>query len=885
MKRLFLFFSFIVLVFGAQAQIFDPVSWETSYKQVSDTEFDLIFTATIEDNWVIYSQYLPEADIRPIPTGFYFDPGEHFETMGKVKEGGNKKTKHDKVFDMELTKFYGTGIFTQRVKVTDLSQPITGYLEFMCCDDERCLPPTEVDFSFELKAEIQTPQPDKAPEEKTTPENKTDSAPKTLEKSKDQASTTKPVEESSPNKEDQAITFDDPMDQGPRNMIEPVNWDIKIEKAGDGNYNILFTATMDEGWGIYSQDSDEKGPVPTTFTFEEGDHFNTIGNVTEQGDRKEEIDPLFDNAKVVKYPHGPVTFTQAVNITDPAKPVNGYIEFMSCDDEKCVGPFDIEFTADFSKFAASIGKNVIPETQDSNTTLADDGKFNPLNEQLNSTYLNPVGNCGEEAVVRDQNLFLTFVFGFLGGLLALLTPCVFPMIPLTVSFFTKRSKDRASGIRNALIYGLSIIVIYVTIGLLITGVFGVTALQNLSTDAIANTIFFIVFVAFAISFFGYYEITLPSSWSTKSDKMAERGGLIGTFFMAFTLAIVSFSCTGPIIGSALVQSATNSLGPFVVMLGFSSALAVPFALFAAFPGWLNSLPRSGGWMNSVKVVLGFLELALALKFLSVADMTSHWNILPYEVFMVLWIIIFAAMTLYLLGIIKFPHDSKGKLKIKPVRWGFIALSAAITIYLLTGFRYNDQTKSYSPLGLLSGLAPPTQYNIFLPDPKTDVDPEIQARYPSFTKCANNLDCFKVYDEGVAYAKEINKPILLDFTGYGCVNCRKTEENIWIVDKVWQQIQNDYVLISLYTDDRKKLDETLISARDGSKLRTVGSLWQEFQIVNFEQNSQPLYVLVSPDEKVLSAPRGYDADVKDYSRFLECGLEVFQNNYSQLGLEK
>lgn len=883
MKRLFLFFSFIVLIMvgKAQGQIFDPVSWETSYKQVSDTEFDLIFTATIEDGWVIYSQYLPEADIRPIPTGFYFDEGTHFETVGKVKEGGNIKTKHDKVFDMELTKFYGTGIFTQRIKVSDLNEAITGYLEFMCCDDERCLPPTEVDFSFELESTQTTSEATEEPV-KSEPEEKTSSAPKTLEEKDNTAESTEETAGEAPVDENTILL--DPMDQDPGAMIEPVNWDIKIDKAGDGNYNIVFTATMDEGWGIYSQDSDEKGPVPTTFTFEEGDHFSTTGKVTELGDRKEEIDPLFDNANVVKYPHGPVTFTQAVKITDPSKPVNGYIEFMSCDDEKCVGPFDIEFTADFASFNASIGKNVI-QSGDTKSTVTADGAFNPLNAQLNSTYLEPLGNCGEEAVVRGQNLLLTFIFGFLGGLVALLTPCVFPMIPLTVSFFTKRSKDRASGIRNALIYGLSIIIIYVALGLLITGVFGVTALQNLSTDAIANTIFFLIFVAFAISFFGYYEITLPSSWSTKSDKMAERGGLIGTFFMAFTLAIVSFSCTGPIIGSALVESAKSALGPFTVMLGFSTALAIPFALFAAFPGWLNSLPRSGGWMNSVKVVLGFLELALALKFLSVADMTSHWNILPYEVFMILWILIFAAMTLYLLGIIKFPHDSKGKLKIKPVRWGFIALSAAITIYLLTGFRYNDQTKSYSPLGLLSGLAPPTQYNLFLPSPESDVDPDIKARFPSYTKCANNLDCFKVYEEGVKYAQEVNKPILLDFTGYGCVNCRKTEENIWIVDKVWDRIQNDYVLISLYTDDRKKLEETLISARDGSKLRTVGSLWQEFQIVNFQQNSQPLYVLVSPDEKVLSAPRGYNSDIRDYTKFLECGLEVFEDNYSQLGMDK
>lgn len=876
MKRLLFIFSFFALVNSLYGQMFDPVSWETSYKQVSENEFDLIFTATIEDGWVIYSQYLPEADVRPIPTGFYFDEGDHFATSGKVKEGGNIQTKHDKVFDMELTKFYETGIFTQRVKATDLSKPITGYLEFMCCNDERCLPPTEVDFSFELKSTMSADKPvveKTASEEKATPET-ADS--KTIEKTEETVAET--TDEATP-----ALNFNEAEGADRGKMIEPVKWDLKIDKTGDGSYLLVYTANIDDGWGIYSQHSDEKGPVPTNFNFGEGTHFELVGEVAEKGDRKEEIDPLFDNAKVVKYPHGPVTFTQTIKITDPSVPVKGYLEYMACDDEKCVGPFDVEFSADFASFTTAIGKNIAPTpTPEASAASGSikDGVFHPLNESLKGTYETPLGNCGEEEVVKNQNLFWTFIFGFLGGLLALLTPCVFPMIPLTVSFFTKRSKDRASGIRNALIYGLSIIVIYVAVGLLITGVFGVTALQNLSTDAIANTIFFVVFVAFAISFFGYYEITLPSSWSTKSDKMAERGGLIGTFFMAFTLAIVSFSCTGPIIGSALVQSATNSLGPFVVMLGFSSALAIPFALFAAFPGWLNSLPRSGGWMNSVKVVLGFLELALALKFLSVADMTSHWNILPYEVFMVLWILIFAAMTLYLLGYIKFPHDSKGKLKIKPVRWGFIVLSAAITIYLLTGFRYNNVTNSYSPLSLLSGLAPPTQYNLFLDE--TKVDPSIKERYPSFTKCANNLDCFKVYDEGVAYAKEVNKPILIDFTGYGCVNCRKTEETIWIVDEVWKQIAEDYVLISLYTDDRKKLDTPLISARDGSKLRTVGSLWQDFQITNFDQNSQPLYVLATPDEKVMSAPRGYKSDIKSYAEFLECGTEVFNQTNSRIG---
>ncbi len=490
-----------------------------------------------------------------------------------------------------------------------------------------------------------------------------------------------------------------------------------------------------------------------------------------------------------------------------------------------------------------------------------------------STYKNPIGDCGAENVARGQSLFWTFIMGFLGGLVALLTPCVFPMIPLTVSYFTKSSKDRASGIRNALWYGASIIIIYVAIGLLITAVFGAGALQQLSTDWIANTLFFLIFVFFAFSFFGYYEITLPASWSNKTDRAADQGGLLGIFFMAFTLALVSFSCTGPIIGSALVESATNKLGPFIVMLGFSSALALPFGLFAAFPSWLNSLPKSGGWMNSVKVVLGFLELALALKFLSVADMTMGWGILPYEVFMGAWVILFGLTTAYLLGFFKFPHDSPVQ-KISPVRGTFAALFGALTIYLASGFMIDERSGMYDSLGLMSGLAPPAKYNLFLA--KAEVDEDLKKRFPSFGKCANNLDCFKDYCEGMAYAKETGKPVLVDFTGHGCVNCRKTEEHIWVDDRIWSKLQNDFILISLYTDERTKLKKTLISKKRKKKLRNVGTKWGDFEIVNFDQNSQPLYVMMTPDEKVLAAPRGYVEGTSGYNDYLECGLSTFEN---------
>jgi thiol:disulfide interchange protein DsbD len=445
------------------------------------------------------------------------------------------------------------------------------------------------------------------------------------------------------------------------------------------------------------------------------------------------------------------------------------------------------------------------------------------------------------------------------------------MIPLTVSFFTKDNKRK--GLQNGLLYGISIIVIYVLLGLVITILFGAGSLNELSTNPVANTIFFLIFIVFAFSFFGFYEITLPSSWSNRSDAMADKGGLIGIFFMAATLAIVSFSCTGPLIGTALVEASSEGfLAPLIVMFGFSFALAIPFGLFAAFPAWLNSLPKSGGWMNSVKVLLGFAELALALKFLSVADMTAHWGFLRYELFIGLWVLIAFGMAAYLFGWIRFPHDSPNK-RVRPVT-GLLGIGfAALAIYLATGLLGSERTGTYNSLNLMSGLAPPAHYNFF--KPVDEINSDLVAQYPSVSKCANNFNCFHDYYEGVAYAKAQNKPILLDFTGYGCVNCRKTEEHIWVKDEVWKKINEDFVLVSLYVDDKKELDTILRSAVTQQRIRTVGQIWTDFQVTNFKQNSQPLYVLLSPDEEVLTTPRGYDADVQEYNDFLECGLNTFR----------
>ncbi|MDZ4680758.1 MAG: cytochrome c biogenesis protein CcdA, partial [Saprospiraceae bacterium] len=744
--KMWLFFGLMILQSAVYAQIKNPVKWDMSYNQVSAQEFDLVFTATINSGWYVYSQFLDDGG--PIPTSFNFETGDHFQLIGKAKEeSANKKAGHDAIFDMQVVKYAKKVTFTQRVKASDLKKPIVGYLTFMTCDDEQCLPPTDIDYRFELKSTMNATQK-AAPDKQTEPTKKTgDAQPKTEIKS--------PFGEVKTEMAEKAFE--------PSGVEQPVKWRFESKKISDTEYDLRLIADIEKGWTVYAQDVAPNGPVPTSFLFEKSDGYVLVGPIKEEGKKKSGIDPFF-KTQVSKFIESPAIFTQRVQVSDPSKPVVGNLEFMACNDVRCLAPETIDFNFNLSTGMAAAAGPVI----------VDSGNGKVIDQTVPTileTYKTPVGNCGKEAVARGQNLMWTFLLGFIGGLLALLTPCVFPMIPLTVSFFTKSSKDRKSGLRNALLYGFSIIAIYVAIGLLITAVFGATALNELSTNWIANTLFFVIFLAFAFSFFGYYEITLPSSWSTKSDALAEKGGFLGTFFMAFTLALVSFSCTGPIIGSAIVQSATSTMGPFTVMLGFSTALAIPFALFAAFPAWLQSLPRSGSWMNSVKVVLGFLELALALKFLSVADMTMHWNILPYEVFMGLWVLIFGAMTAYLFGLIRFPHDSPMK-KLSPARGIIATLSLVLTAYLASGFMIDNKTESYGSLSLMSGLAPPAQYNFFLT--QTDVDPAIKARYPSFSKCANNLDCFKDYYEGMAYAKEVNRPVLLDFTGYGCVNCRKTE---------------------------------------------------------------------------------------------------------------
>lgn len=655
---------------------------------------------------------------------------------------------------------------------------------------------------------------------------------------------------------------------------DPLKWATSVEKISDTEFVLVSTATIDDGWHLYAQDVPEDGPIATSFTFENTkNNYLLKGNTTEQEGVTID-DPVFEMK--IKFFENSATFKQTIQTQTDLNYIRGVVEFMVCDDTRCLAPTEIELVFNLKKeIDSSVNENKAP-------IRIDNKEVNAFLYGMNTTDLTFSSNkCKDEVLSSsteiqkgDKSLWNLFGLGFLGGLLALLTPCVFPMIPLTVSFFTKKNgQNSRSGISKALLYGFFIFAVYVILSIpfhLLDSV-NPDILNEISTNIWLNSLFFIVFVFFAFSFFGYYELTLPSSWTNKTTQGERFGGFIGIFFMALTLAIVSFSCTGPILGSLLAGSLTADGGAWQLtagMAGFGVSLGFPFALFAMFPNMIKALPKSGGWLNTTKVILGFLELALAFKFLSNADLVAHWNLLKIEPFLLLWILLFTGLALYLFGKIKFPHDTPLK-KIAFSRIIGGVLVASFVIYLASGFRVNKETNTFTPLTLLSGLAPPVGYSFLYPN-----------------DCPNNLDCFKDLKLGIEYAKKVNKPILLDFTGYACVNCRKMEEHVWPLPKIDRYLRNEVVLISLYVDDKKILpvkEQILVNRSKGGtrRLKNYGHKWANFQTEFFKINSQPYYVLLNSDgTKILNQAVGYSPNENEYAQFLDCGLEVFKQPFKE-----
>ena len=631
--------------------------------------------------------------------------------------------------------------------------------------------------------------------------------------------------------------------QAQQGIIEPVKWDSKIEKVSDTEYDIILIGTIDKEWHVFSQFTDEDGSLPSVLTFENsGRDYELLGEAKESETAKAYND-VFEVEE--SYFLNKVQFTQRIKLlSETVKQINVHLEYQVCK-EVCINKEE--------NFVIALDGG--PVTVEN---VALDERSIILSNKLTLDLKNKDRlNAGSEVVSSGGNLWKIFVLGFLGGLVALLTPCVFPMIPLTVSFFTKQSGTKSKGIRNAIVYGLFIVLIYVGLSIPFHFLDSVDPeiLNTISTNMWLNVIFFVIFIFFAVSFFGYYELTLPSSWSNKMDSASSTGGIIGIFFMAITLALVSFSCTGPILGSLLAGSLTSDGGAFQLtagMTGFGAALALPFALFALFPNLLKSLPKSGGWLTMVKVLLGFVELALAFKFLSNADLVAHWGILKREVFIGIWMLIFLLMALYFFGIIRFPHDGKKTFSFPKVT--FAVLVVAFVIYLGTGLTKNSHLK------LLAGFPPPTFYSL----------------YEQESDCPLGLDCFKDFDEGLAFAKANNKPILLDFTGWACVNCRKMEENVWSDSKVYDLLKENYVLISLYVDDRKELSEAeqfkiKLNENHLKLIETVGDKWSTFQYLNFQTASQPYYVIMNSNLEILNEAKQYTG-IDEYYEWLATSLK-------------
>ena len=692
-------------------------------------------------------------------------------------------------------------------------------------------------------------------------------------------------------------------------ILKPVKWTFSAKDLGNCEYEVQMKAGIDKGWHLYSQKPVEDGPVPTTFNYPNSGQYSLVGK-TQEPKPISKFEKVFD--ATLSYFEKEVTFTQKVKLNAAGEIIfKGSVEFMVCDDGRCLPPETVDFEVKLNGAEDCKGKagsnppeiknetNGKPEKNETGNKsgtgggdcdsvlkeLAEIRKILDGEKDVNLSHTSFQGEFKGWTKIDDPllvdntgscNWWGNFLDGMLWGLGALLTPCVYSMIPLTVSFFTKQSKTRREGIRNALLYGFFIISIFVALSIIISSVFGGDALNEMASNIWANLFFFTVFMVFAFSFLGAFEIVLPASWINKTDSASEKGGVIGIFFMAFTLILVSFSCTGPFIGNLLVLvDKGNFWCPTAGFLGFSFCLALPFMLFALFPSWLNTMPKSGGWLNAVKVCLGLVEIALAMKFLSNADMVGGWHLISREFFLAVWIAVFGIMAIYLFGFLKFSHDSD--IPYLTVTRSLIALMVlSFTIYLIPGLWG-------APVKLISGFPPPStpewseNTEFFRAKDFTGVNfGKKSKKNKNAGSCPHNINCFHDYFEALEYAKTVGKPILLDFTGWTCVNCRRMEEEVWIDKEVLDMIKEEYVLVSLYVDDRTQLPENFkyTSPETVKDVKTTGNLWHDMQITRFLASAQPYYVLIDHNEKLLAKPRGYTPDIPTYKSFLNQGLLEF-----------
>lgn len=662
-------------------------------------------------------------------------------------------------------------------------------------------------------------------------------------------------------------------------VLKPVKWTSKIEKNSDTEFTLVFEGNSEPDWHVYSQFTPEGGPNPLEFSFKEmKGNYQLIGKAVESK-YKVTFNDIFEVDEY--YFEGKFTIKQKIKILNTSlKKIEVVADYQVCKDV-CISEKEkfnfslpkIEINKNSENEIVKVDENTsasIETTTDTISENATDEISNSENSISNDD--NSVVSSEEDENNENRGLFSIFFIAFLSGFAALLTPCVFPLIPMTVSFFTKQSKTKAAGIRNAITYGISIIVIYVALGSIVTAIFGADALNSLATNVWFNLIFFVLLIIFAVSFLGAFEIMLPNSWANKVDKQADRGGIIGILFMALALAIVSFSCTGPIVGTLLFEAASiGGIGPVVGMFGFSLALALPFMLFAMFPGWLNTLPKSGGWLNTVKVFLGFLELALAFKFLSNADLVLQLHLLEREVFLAIWIAIFGTLALYLFGKITLPHDSPlPYISVGRLMTGLLVLT--FTVYLIPGLWG-------APLKIISAFPPPMTYSES-PNGVGSSSVSAQAELPEGAEFGpHKIVAFTDYEDGLAYAKEVNKPIMIDFTGHACVNCRKMENNVWSEEDILSILKNDIVLISLYVDDKRALpkEEQFYSEQTDSEIETIGDKWTDFMLTRYNTNTQPLYVLIDTNEKNLnpSKPTISYTNATEYEKWLKTGVSNFK----------